>query len=247
MSFIEHLQELRRRVLICFITLGVGFAGIYLFNLDDKLVEFFLAPMNQAIVGKGKFQFTSPAEGFIFDLKIVFLASIFFASPMIFYQLWKFVAPALYKNEKRYFIPFVLLAIIFFVAGAGFGYFAVFPVAFKYFAQFAFEQVEINPKLNDYFSFAVRLLFGFGLVFEFPLVMVFMAKIGLIDTKFLNRNRKYAIIVIFTLAAILTPGPDVISQLLLAGPLWLLYELSIFLTWIFKPKQAPTEPSPPAG
>jgi len=243
MSFIEHLEELRRRILICFIALVIVFLGIYLIDWDNKLVEFFLAPMNQAIVGKGKFQFTSPAEGFIFDLKIVFFASIFFASPMIFYQFWKFIAPALYKNEKRYFIPFILLSIILFVGGASFGYFVVFPVAFKYFAKFAFEQVEINPKLNDYFSFAVRMLFGFGLVFEFPLISVFLAKIGLIDTKFLNRNRKYAIIVIFTLAAILTPGPDVISQLLLAGPLWLLYELSIFLVWIFKSKETPSQSS----
>jgi len=240
MTFLEHLQELRQRILVVAASIAISFVLLYAF-LDRKLVQFFVLPMTKAIAGKGKFQFTSPAEGFVFDLKISFIAALFVSSPLIFYELWKFVAPALYRNEKKLLLPFILFSTILFAGGAGFGYFIVFPYAFQFFATFSYAGVEINPKLSDYFTFATRMLLAFGLVFEFPLVAVFAARIGLIDARFLNRNRKYAIILIFTAAAILTPGPDVVSQLLLAFPLWFLYELSVGLVWFFQRRDAKSQ------
>jgi len=244
MTFLEHLQELRTRILVSIAAIAVSFAGLYAF-FDKKLVELFMLPMTRAIAGKGKFQFTSPAEGFIFDLKISFLAGVLAATPVIFYQLWKFIAPALYKNERKLILPFILLSTLLFVGGAAFGYGIVFPFAFRFFAGFAFAGVEMNPRLSDYFTFATRMLLAFGLVFEFPLAALFAARIGLIDTKFMNRNRKYAIIIIFIAAAVLTPGPDVISQLLLAFPLWFLYELSVIMVWFVRPR--PAKPGKLAG
>jgi sec-independent protein translocase protein TatC len=240
MTFLEHLQELRQRILVIVAAVGISFVLLYAF-FDRKLVEFFMLPMSKAIAGKGKFQFTSPAEGFIFDLKISFIAALFVSAPLIFYELWKFVAPALYRNEKKLLLPFILFSTILFAGGAAFGYFIVFPYAFQFFATFSYSGVEVNPKLSDYFTFATRMLLAFGLVFEFPLVAVFAARIGLIDAGFLNRNRKYALVLIFTAAAVLTPGPDVISQLLLAFPLWFLYELSLGLVWFFQRRDAKSQ------
>jgi sec-independent protein translocase protein TatC len=243
MSFLEHLQELRKRILVVISTVIVAFVALYAF-LDKKLVELSMMPMTKAIAGKGHFQFTSPAEGFIFSMKISFIAALFVSLPVIFYELWKFVAPGLYKKERRLIFPFIIFSTLLFAGGAAFGYFVVFPFAFQFFANFTYAGVEMNPRLNDYFTFATRMLLAFGLVFEFPLVAVFFGRIGIIDTKFLNRNRKYAVIIIFIAAAVLTPGPDVISQLLLAAPLWVLYELSVLLVWVFGAKsEAPEEPA----
>jgi len=241
MTFIEHLEELRRRALVTIATLAICFAEIYLLKLDKTLIKYFKMPMDQAIAGKGHFQFTTPTEGFVFDLKLSFLAAIFAASPMIFYQLYKFIVPALYKKEKKFLIPFVIFSTLLFVGGAAFGYFVIFPIGFNYFAQFTFADVQVNPRLSDYFTFATRLLLAFGLVFEFPLVAVFMGRIGLIGPGFFNRNRKYAIVIIVIAAAVLTPGPDPLSQILLAFPLWFLYEISALLVWMFRPRSSESE------
>jgi sec-independent protein translocase protein TatC len=235
MTFLEHLEELRRRI---FISVGTIFGCfIFLYSLTNETIRrYFMMPMQEAIEGKGTFQFTSPAEGFLFDLKLALVVAIFAASPMLFYQFWAFVAPALYKKEKKYVIPFLFFSTVLFVGGAVFGYFIVFPIGFQFFSQFATEGVSINPKLNEYFSFATKLLLAFGLTFELPLILVFLGRVGLIDVKFLNRNRKYAIIILVTLAAMFTP-PDVISQILLAAPLWILYEVSTLLVWITQRRQ----------
>lgn len=240
MTFLEHLQELRKRLLAVLAAVSLSFVALYsLFS--KQLMEFFMMPMTKAIAGKGHFQFTSPAEGFIFDLKISFISALLLCLPVIFFEFWKFVAPALYKNERRWVLPFIFFSTLLFASGAAFGYFVVFPYAFGFFSTYSFAGVEMNPRLNDYFTFATRMLLAFGLVFEFPLVAVFFGKIGLVDAKFFNRNRKYALVVIFVVAAVLTPGPDVISQLLLAGPLWVLYELSAVLVWVVQPKQEDPE------
>jgi sec-independent protein translocase protein TatC len=246
MTFIEHLEELRYRIFVCVGTLFACF--IFLYSVaNEQIRHYFVLPMQEAIEGKGTFQFTSPAEGFLFDLKLALVVAIFVASPMLFYQFWAFVAPALYKKEKKYVIPFLIFSTILFVGGAVFGYFIVFPIGFKFFSQFATGGVVLNPKLNEYFSFATKLLLAFGFTFELPLILLFAGRIGLIDVKFLNRNRKYAILILFVLSAMFTP-PDVISQVLLAVPLWALYELSTLLVWITQKKNQKTEPnSTPAG
>lgn len=254
MSFLQHLEELRRRLLVSLGTVALVFAAVYVIPifgapLVRPIREFFLAPLKQAVAGHGTLQFTAPAEGFIFDLKLAAVVSIFLASPMLFYQFWQFVAPGLYRRERRYLLPFILFSTLFFLGGAAFGYFVIFPIAFSFFAQFATDWIQFNPKLNEAFSFATWTLIVFGLVFELPLIAFIFARIGLLSVGFLVRNFKYAIVIIFILAAILTP-PDVVSQTLLALPMLGLYGLSILVVWIFgkkKEKQDQEEPQNPGG
>lgn len=254
MSFLEHLEELRRRLLVSLGTVVLVFALVYVIPifgapLVRPIRDFFLAPLKQAVQGRGTLQFTGPAEGFIFELKLAAVVAVFLASPMLFYQFWKFVAPGLYRHERRYLLPFIFFSTLFFVAGAGFGYFVIFPLAFSFFAQFATSWIQFNPKLNEAFSFAVWTLLVFGLVFELPLVAFVFGRLGLLSVGFLVRNFKYAIVVIFIVAAILTP-PDVVSQILLAVPMTVLYGLSILVVWIFGKKRGPAKtdkPAEPAG
>ncbi len=161
---------------------------------------------------------------------------IIVASPVIFSQIWRFVAPGLYRHEKRVLLPFVALSTLCFIGGAAFGYLVVFPPAFKFLVGYNNDFLVSLPNVNEYFSLATRLLLAFGVVFELPLLMVFLAKAGMVDLAFLNRNRKYAILIDFIVAAILTPTPDVVNQLLMALPLMVLYEVSIFAVWLFARK-----------
>ena len=154
---------------------------------------------------------------------------VILAVPVIFYELWMFVAPALYQKEKRYLIPFVLFSSILFILGALFGYLIVFPYGFKFFISFATEDIQALPSVKQYFSFAIRLLLAFGLVFEMPVVVLFLSKIGLITPDAMKRFRKFAILCSFILAAILTP-PDVATQIMMALPIIILYELSILIS-----------------
>jgi sec-independent protein translocase protein TatC len=158
------------------------------------------------------------------------------ASPVIFSQLWRFVAPGLYSHEKRVLIPFSLLSTFCFLGGAAFGYFVVFPPAFKFLVGYNNEFLTSLPAVSEYFSLATRLLLAFGVIFEMPIFMVFLAKTGMISAAFLNRNRKYAILVNFIVAAILTPTPDIVNQLMMAVPLLVLYEISVVAVWMFAGK-----------
>jgi sec-independent protein translocase protein TatC len=152
---------------------------------------------------------------------------------VIFSQIWRFVAPGLYSHEKRVLIPFSLLSSCCFLAGAAFGYLVVFPPAFKFLVGYNNEFLTSMPAVSEYFSLATRLLLAFGVIFEMPLFMVFLARAGMVSVSFLNRNRKYAILINFIIAAILTPTPDVVNQLMMAGPLLVLYEISVVAVWLF--------------
>jgi sec-independent protein translocase protein TatC len=155
------------------------------------------------------------------------------ASPVIFSQIWRFIAPGLYRHEKRVLIPFSLLSTLCFVGGAAFGYLVVFPPAFRFLVGYNNEFLTSLPSVSEYFTLATRLLLAFGAIFEMPILMVFLAKIGMIDVAFLNRNRKYAILINFIIAAILTPTPDVVNQMLMGVPLLILYEVSVLAVWLF--------------
>ena len=158
------------------------------------------------------------------------------AAPVIFSQIWRFIAPGLYGHEKRVLIPFTLLSTCCFIGGAAFGYFIVFPPAFKFLVGYNNEFLTSLPAVSEYFNLATRLLLAFGVIFEMPIFMVFLAKTGLIDVAFLNRNRKYAILIDFVVAAILTPTPDVVNQMMMAVPLMVLYEISVLAVWLFARK-----------
>ena len=156
--------------------------------------------------------------------------------PVVFSQIWRFVAPGLFSHEKRVVIPFSILSTFCFVGGAAFGYFIVFPPAFKFLVGYNNEFLTSMPAVSEYFSLATRLLLAFGAIFEMPIFMVFLAKIGLVDVGFLNRNRKYSILINFIIAAILTPTPDVVNQLMMGVPLMVLYEISVLAVWAFGKK-----------
>jgi len=225
--FLSHLEELRSRLIICAIAVGVGFAISYIFS--KQLFSFLILPLTKVLPDDSRLIFTSLPEMFITYIKVSLVAGIILALPVIFYELWMFLAPALYQRERRYVVPFVLFSTILFVTGSLFGYFIVFPYGFKFFISFATEDIQALPSVKQYFSFAIRLLLAFGLVFEMPVVVLFLTKIGLITPEAMKKFRKFAILCSFILAAILTP-PDVATQIMMALPIIILYEVSIFLS-----------------
>ena len=239
-TFIEHLDELRKRLIISLIAVVVGFAICYIFS--KEIFQLLMIPLQKALPPDASMIFTSLPEAFFTYLKVAVLAGLFLASPVVLYQIWLFVAPALYSHEKRYVIPFVMLSTLLFIGGAAFGYFIVFPFGFKFFISFATDLIKPMPKLKEYLSFCSLLLLTFGMVFELPLFILFLSKLGVVDAKTLSRNRRYVILAIFAVAAILTP-PDVVTQLMMACPLLVLYEASIWIAKIFgKKKEAEKAP-----
>ncbi len=234
--FTEHLGELRDRLVRSFIAVGIGFAVAYFFK--EKLFEFLTAPLIIAMGENGNSQmiFTGLPEAFFTYLKVSLLAGIIFATPVIFYEFWMFVSPGLYRTEKKYLMPIVLLSVFFFIIGASFGYFIVFPYGFKFFLGFATQTIHAMPSMKEYLSFASKMLLAFGFVFELPLVLTFMAKMGLVTVPFLKKNRKYALLLFFVGAAMITP-PDVVTQVMMALPLMILYEISIIGAKIFGKKK----------
>ena len=165
------------------------------------------------------------------------VCGVLLASPVIFSQIWRFIAPGLYKHEQRVLIPFVLLSTLCFLGGSMFGYLVVFPPAFKFLVGYSNDYLTSLPSVSEYLSLALQLLLAFGAIFELPVLMVFLAKLGIINVSFLNRNRKYAILINFILAAILTPTPDVVNQCMMAIPLLILYEISVIAVWLFGRKR----------
>jgi len=226
----EHLAELRQRLITCLLALIGGFALCY--ALIDPIFVLLAEPLEAVVPPGTRLIFTSYPEAFFTYLKLALVSGIFVVSPVIMYQVWAFVAPGLYVHERRWAVPFVLASSFFFVAGGLFGYLVVFPAAFKFLASYANASLRLMPSVSEYFTLTVRLLLGFGIAFELPIVMVFLGLVGLVDAGMLRRNRKYALLLIFVTAAVLTPTPDILNQFLLAGPLMLLYEVSILLVWL---------------
>ena len=241
LPFTAHLEELRKRLIVCFIAVGVGFVLAYGFK--ERLFDILTMPLISVMDQGEKLIFTGLPEAFFTYLKVAFLTGLMLAAPVIIYEFWMFVAPGLYQRERRILIPIVFLSTIFFVGGALFGYFIVFPWGFKFFLGFATETIKPLPSMREYLGFASKLLLAFGLVFELPLVITFMAKLGIVSVEFLKKNRKYALLLFFAGAAILTP-PDVVTQIMMALPLMVLYEISIVGARIFGKKSAPAESEP---
>jgi sec-independent protein translocase protein TatC len=234
-----HLQELRKRLVLSFIAVGAGFAFCYTFA--ESIFDILAGPLLKTMPAGGSLIFTSVAEAFFTYMKVAFIAGLILASPFVLYQIWVFVAPGLYRHEKKYVVPFVLAGSFFFALGIFFGYYVALPVGFKFLLGYATDFIKPMPSMKEYLSFSIKFLLAFGLVFEFPVVLVLLARIGVVDAKTLAKQRKYAILLIFIFAAVLTP-PDIISQVLVALPLMGLYELSIFLSKVFG-KKAATGPS----
>jgi len=239
MPLLGHLEELRWRLVKSLLAIAVAFIPSFMFV--TTLFAFLLQPLHQLpdpppVVG------LAPAEAFFAKLKVAFIAAIFAALPVIFYQLWQFVAPGLYQHEKRYVFPFVLFGSFFFLLGAGFCYQVVLPVAYGFFLEeYKTIGVQATLRISEYFSFTSRMLLAFGVTFELPVLAFFFARVGIITHRTLLDFSRYAVVGIFIMAAVLTPGPDVASQLLLAGPLLLLYLVSIGVAYMFGKREAMSE------
>lgn len=233
--FTAHLEELRNRMIVAFVAIGVGFVGAYFFK--ERLFEILMQPLRKVMDVGDKLIFTGLPEAFFTYLKVSLLAGIMIATPVILYEFWMFVAPGLYSKEKKMLLPIVFLSTFFFLGGSLFGYFIVFPYGFEFFLSFANENIQALPSMKEYLGFSAKLLIAFGLAFELPLVLTFMARLGIVSVPFLKKNRKYAILIFFAGAAMLTP-PDVVTQVMMAFPLMFLYELSIFGARIFGKKPA---------
>jgi sec-independent protein translocase protein TatC len=235
MPFTEHLAELRKRLIICFVGIGVGFAIAYSFK--ESLFVLLMQPLKGAMSPGQKLIYTGLPEAFFVYIEVSFFGGILFAAPLILFQMWLFIAPGLYKNEQRFLLPLLVLSCFFFAGGVLFGYSVVFPYAFKYLLGFESDLVQALPSMREYLALATTLLIAFGFIFQLPLIMTMLARFGIVTPRFLSKNRKYAFLLSFVVAAIVTPTPDVVNQLLMAGPLVVLYEVSIVGAKLFGKKQ----------
>ena len=237
--FTAHLEELRDRLIKSLIAVGVCFFIAFWFQ--KELFEILKRP-----VAETEFITTSIQEGFFTYLKVSLLAGLLLAAPVILYQFWIFVAPGLYTKERRLLLPVVILSSFFFVGGALFGYFIVFPIGFEFLLSVTPSTIIPRLSMKEYLSFSAKLLLAFGFVFELPLVLTVLAKLGIVSVGTLRKNRKYAILLFFVGSAILTP-PDVVTQVMMAIPLMGLYELSILGAKVFgkKSTESSTKPDTP--
>jgi sec-independent protein translocase protein TatC len=237
----EHLEELRIRLIRCCIAIAVGTCVSYAFK--EKIFDILSQPLINAMHKGDKLIFTGITEAFFTYIKISLFSGILISIPIILYEFWMFTAPGLYQNEKKVILPVVIISTFFFVGGALFAYFIVFPYGFKFLLEFASENIQAMPSMREYLSFSAKFLLAFGLIFEMPIVITLLAWMGLVTKDFLTKNRKYAVILIWVVAAILTPTPDIVTQAMMAVPLMFLYEISIFGARIFGRK--PMEESSP--
>jgi sec-independent protein translocase protein TatC len=231
-----HIADLRKRLVISTITVVVMFFACFAFY--EPILQWMMIPVEAALPKNSQMVAVEIQETFFTALKVAFFAGFIVSLPVIFWQLWLFLAPGLYEHEKMLVIPFVFFGTLMFLIGASFAYYIVVPVGFDFLVAFGSTVVTVMPSIGKYVDFFTKLLFGFGLAFELPVVTFFLAKIGLVDDRMLKDFFRYAVVIIFIVAALLTP-PDVISQLLMAAPLLFLYGVSIYIAKVFNP--APKE------
>ena len=246
MPLIEHLIELRNRLLWSIGALVVGFVLCYL--VAEEMYRFLVQPLSDLMEGQPgrRMIYTALHEAFFTQLKVAFFGSVCLTFPIVAGQLWAFIAPGLYKQERRAFLPFLLATPILFVMGAALVYYLIFPLAWQFFMSFETAGAEgtlaivMEPKVNEYLSLVMKLIFAFGLSFQLPVVLMLMARAGMVTSKGLAEKRKYAVVLTFATAALLTP-PDIISQIGLGIPILLLYEISILGTKLVEKKRAERE------
>jgi len=239
MSFLEHLDELRTRLIYALLSLGVG-AGIA-FIFIQRIYDFVMRPMQELLPPGGKLIFTEAPEAFMLYIRIGIIAGLIIASPLILWQVWLFVAPALYAKERRFAIPFILFATIGCVSGAAFGHYVVFRLMWQFFATFQSDFVTFMPRVETAFGLYIKMVVGMALVFQMPTVVFFLAKMGVVTARWMIRYFKYAILVIFIIAAVITPSPDMASQMIVGVPMVGLYIISIAIAWIFGRKKKTLE------
>ncbi len=239
MSFLDHLEELRARLVKSVVALGLGFGIAW--NYREEIFHFMVAPLRAAYPGL-KLIATSPTEAVMLYMKMAFFAGIFIAAPFLLYQVWAFISPGLYSNEKSYAIPFIFFGTAFFVGGAAFGHYYLFPLTFSFLGSFGGADIEFMPKVSDYYSFYSWFLLALGIVFQVPVVIFVLSRIGLVTAGFLLRHFKWAVLSSFIVAAVVTPTPDMVTQTLLALPMIGLYLLGVVVAALFGKKRAAPAP-----
>jgi sec-independent protein translocase protein TatC len=231
MSFLDHLDELRRRIIYTVASVFVGF--VIAFAFINQIFDFIMRPLQEMLPPGQTLIYTDPTEAFVLYIKIALIAGLILASPAVMTQVWLFVAPGLYANEKRWAIPFILMSSFFFVVGAAFSHYVVFPLTWRFFVSFTTDILTFAPRIEPAFSIYLRLLLAFGLVFQMPTLVLFLARMGLISARFLIRNFKFAVLLMVIASAVITPDGGGVSLVAMTGPMILLYGLSIALAWMF--------------
>ena len=233
LTLMEHLVELRIRLIRAFLALTIGTGGCLYFA--KEIFQLLQKPLTNALPVGSRFIVTSPLEAMITYLQVALLAGLFLSSPFVFYQLWRFVVPGLRPQEKRWGLWFVAVSTLFFVGGALFGYFVIFPIGFKFFVSIlAGTNIQLLPQMKDYLGFIAKMLLTFGFVFETPVILVLLSRLGIVNHQRLAGGWRYIIVAAFLVAGILTPGPDILSQLLLGIPLLGLYGISLLAVWVME-------------
>ncbi|MBN1364789.1 MAG: twin-arginine translocase subunit TatC [Syntrophaceae bacterium] len=241
MSLTEHLIELRKRIARSLIALGIGFSVCYYYK--DFIFDIVTRPLIGVLAEKSYLIYTGLTEAFFTYMKIAFFAALIITSPFVLYQIWKFISPGLLPKEKKYMIPFVVSSTLLFIGGVLFGYFIALPPAFGFFISFNNKYLQAMLSFKDYLSLFVTFLLGFGVSFELPIFVFFLTKLKIVNAKMLSKQRRYAVLIIFLIAAVLTPSPDALSQILMAIPLMFLYEISIFVAKFAEKKEMVSEKS----
>jgi len=235
MGLLDHLDELRRRIFRSLIAFVLCFGAAWTFH--QRIYTFLERPIRPHLPEGKKLIFLAPTESFVLYLKVAALAGVFIASPFVLYQLWSFVAPGLYRREKRMAIPFIFFGSSLFLAGGAFAYYVAFPFAIEFLLGFGHEQFEAQITVTRYLGFLMTVILGLGLMFELPTLILLLAKLGLVTPRFLLRHSRYAIVLIFVAAAILTPTPDVFNLCIFALPTIALYFLGILLAYLVRPRE----------
>ncbi|MEI7906812.1 MAG: twin-arginine translocase subunit TatC [Bacteroidota bacterium] len=234
MGFLDHLEELRVRILVAVMSVLI-ISIIAAFFADFLVKDVLLGPL--LAVGL-KAQVLTPYGIMLTYMQVVIVVGIIGAMPVILYELWKFVSPGLMPNERKYAFWIVFFTSLCFLSGISFAYFILVPTALKFFSTFGTDVFQLNIAINEYISFMLSLILGSGLVFELPMIAYFLTKIGILNPKFMRKYRRHAIVVILIISAIVTPTPDMLTQSLLAAPMIILYELSIFISMFAQKKSA---------
>jgi sec-independent protein translocase protein TatC len=237
MSLLEHLEELRKRIILSIVGVGVGF--LVCWHYAEIIYSYVQQPVTRALEANNlptKLVFLNPTEPFELFIKTGIVAGIFLASPFVLYQVWMFISPGLYRHEKRYVFPFMFSTVLLFLAGGLFGYKMVFPAALTFLIEQG-KQFQPMITVSEYTDLFMAVILGLGVVFELPIIIFFLALFGIVDAGFLWRNFRYAILIIFFLAAILTPTTDILNMCIFAAPMVVLYFLSIGIAWLVHPKR----------